>query len=370
MSKTRQTYMYSSFLLMFIIHDAMVGVGLPGYQRFVYGVVGHDAWVSVLIAGLITQVVVWLMIKTMMRFGDKDLFDIHLLVYGRWVGQIANLFYSVYFLITTIIVMRNYIEMIQVWLFPTAPQWVLALLITCIVYYGVNGGLRTIVGACFTFVTLTIWLILLLYFPLFYAEWNRVLPILEADVKHLGEGAITMSFTMTGFEIIYFIYSYAKDKSKVQFYTQMGLLSVIMVYTAVMLVSIVFFSGGELLKTDWATFTMLKIIKFPFLERFEYIGVSLWLIVIVPNLLLYSWAGTKGLKRTFAWKQKYWLYIFMGVAWLACSMINSRLQIERINDLFAKVVVYIVYVYPVVLFGVVNFHFWKEKRKSKTEVIS
>lgn len=368
MSKTQQTYMYSSFLLMFIIHDALVGVGLPGYQRIVFGIVGHDAWIAVLIAGIVTQLVVWLMIRTLAKFPNKDLYEIHLLVYGKSLGNVLNLIYIVYFLFATIIVMRNYIEMIQVWLFPNAPQWVLSLLITSIVFYGVNGGIRTIVGACFVFVTLTVWLIFLLYFPLRYADWTGVLPLLETDLKHLSKGVLSMSFTMTGFEILYFIYPYARDKSKVQRYSQIGLMSVTLVYTAVMFVSIVFFSGGELLKTDWATFTMLKIIKFPFLERFEYIGVSLWLLVIVPNLLMYSWAATKGLKRTFLWKQKYWLYLFMGVACIACSFIDSRIQINQINDFFAKWAVYIVYVYPVFLFGIVHIYFWRQKKKSQTEV--
>lgn len=368
MSKTQQTYMYSSFLLMFIIHDAQVGVGLPGYQRVVFRIAGHDAWIAVILAGIITQLVVWLMIKTLAKFEDKDLYEIHLIIYGKLLGHVMNLIYMVYFLCATIIVMRNYIEMIQVWLFPNAPQWLLALLITSVVFYGVNGGLRTIVGACFIFVTITVWLVILLYFPLIYAEWTGVLPILEADLSKLSRGVLSMSFTMTGFEILYFIYAFAKEKSKVQWYSQIGLMSVTLVYTAVMFVSIVFFSGGELLKTDWATFTMLKIIKFPFLERFEYIGVSLWLLVIVPNLLMYSWAATKGLKRTFAWKQKYWLYPFMGAAWLACSSIESRIQIEYMNDLFAKWAVYIVYVYPVILFVIVQFHFWRHKKRSQSEV--
>ncbi|QHW35587.1 GerAB/ArcD/ProY family transporter (plasmid) [Paenibacillus rhizovicinus] len=369
MSKTRQTYMYSSFLLIFIIHDAQVGVGLPGYQRVVYQLAGHDAWITVLITGIITQLVVWMMIKTLAKFENKDLYDIHLVVYGKFLGNVANLIYTVYFLFATIIVMRNYIEMIQVWLFPNAPTWVLTLLIASIVFYGVTGGLRTIVGACFIFVTITIWLIFLLYFPLKYADWTGILPILETDMSHLSKGVLSMSFTMAGFEILYFIYAYAKDKSKVQRYSQIGLMSVTFVYTVVMFVTIVFYSGGELLKTDWATFTMLKIIKFSFLERFEYIGVSLWLLVIVPNLLMYSWAATRGLKRTFAWKQKYWLYVFIGVACIACSLIESRIQINRINNLFSKLAVYIVYVYPVVLFVIVNFHSWKQKKRSHTEVI-
>jgi spore germination protein (amino acid permease) len=370
MSKKQQSYMYSSFLLMFIIHDAQVGVGLPGYQRIVYSLAGHDAWIAALIAGVLTHLVVWLMIKTLEKFENKDLYDIHLLVYGKTIGNVANVIYMVYFLVATIVVLRNYVEMIQVWLFPNAPQWLLSLLISSVVFYGVNGGLRTIVGACVMFVILTVWLLFLLYFPLIYAEWTGVLPILETDLKHLSKGVLSMTLTMAGFEIIYFIYAYAKDKSKVQRYTQIGIMSVTFVYTAVMFVSIVFFSGGELLKTDWATFTMLKIIKFPFLERFEYIGVSLWLLVILPNLLMYSWAATKGLKRTFSWKQKYWLYIFMGVVWIACSFIDSRIQVDTMNNFFAKWAVYIVYVYPVILFGMANFYSWRQKSRRQPEVIT
>ncbi|KRF09651.1 hypothetical protein ASG89_15660 [Paenibacillus sp. Soil766] len=370
MSKTQQTYMYSSFLLVFIMHDAQVGVGLPGYQRVVFGIAGHDAWIAALIAGLLTQLVVWLMIKTLAKFEDKDLYDIHLLIYGKVIGKVANLIYMMYFLVATIIVTRNYVEMIQVWLFPNASQWLLTLLITSIVFYGVNGGLRTIVGACVMFVLLTVWLLFLLYFPLMYAEWTGVLPLLDTDLKHLSKGVLSMSLTMAGFEIIYFIYAYAKDKSKVQRYTQIGIMSVTFVYTAVMFVSTVFFSGGELLKTDWATFTMLKIIKFPFLERFEYIGVSLWLLVILPNLLMYSWAATKGLKRTFFWKQKYWLYVFMGIVCIACSFIDSRIQVDNMNKFFSKWAVYIVYVYPVILFGMAHFYSWRHKNRRQPEVIT
>ncbi|MGG1516026.1 GerAB/ArcD/ProY family transporter [Paenibacillus oryzisoli] len=362
MNKSRTPFLYSSFLLIFLIHDAQVGVGLPGFQRFVFKDAGHDAWLSVLAVGIVNQIVVWLMIRTLMKFKDKDLYDIHVMVYGRVLGYAMNFVYIGYFVFAMLVELRNYVEMVQVWLFPTAPQWVLSLLISCAVFYGVRGGLRTIIGASFVFTCMTAWLILLLYFPLRYSEWNRLLPLMEVNGEQFVKGMQSTGLAMTGFEILYFIYAYAKEKAKVQLYTQLGLMSVTLVYTSVMLVSIVFFSGGELLKTNWATFTMLKVIKFPFLERFEFIGVSLWLMVILPNLLFFCWAASKGLKRIFAWQQRYWLYPVIGVVFVASSLIGTRIQIVMLNDVFAKGCIYLVYAYPFVLYAAACVYVRKQKR--------
>ncbi|MGG1552206.1 GerAB/ArcD/ProY family transporter [Paenibacillus ferrarius] len=366
MSKSRLPYMYSSFLLVFLIHDAQVGVGLPGFQRFVYTNTGHDAWLAVLAVGLVNQFVVWLMIRTLMKFGDKDLYDIHVMVYGKVIGFTMNIVYIGYFVFAMVIELRNYVEMIQVWLFPTVPQWVLSLLISCAVFYGVRGGLKTVIGTSFVFTCMTTWLVLLLYFPLRYSEWNRMLPLMEANGGQFAKGMLATSFAMIGFEILYFIYAYAKEKSKVQLYSQLGLMSVTLFYTSVMLVSIVFFSGGELLKTNWATFTMLKVIKLPFLERFEFIGVSLWLMVILPNLLFFCWAATKGLKRIFSWQQQYWLYPVIGVVTLASSLINTRIQILMLNDFFSKWCVYLIYAYPLVLYAAACIYVKKRKMRLGT----
>ncbi len=66
----------------------------------------------------------------------------------------------------------------------------------------------------------------------------------------------------------------------------------------------IFFSDEELVRSDWATFTMMSNIRFPFLERFEFVGVSIWLLVIIPNMSLYIWAASKGAKKMWHIKQK------------------------------------------------------------------
>ncbi|ANE48934.1 hypothetical protein SY83_14495 [Paenibacillus swuensis] len=360
--------MFSAYLLMFVIHDAQVGVGLPGFQRVIYEAAGHDAWVSVIIAGIYVQVLTWMIIKTLELSGGKDLFDIHRHVYGKIIGDTFNFVMVLYYLFATIVSVRNYVEMVQIWLFPYTPTWVISLLMTCLAFYGVSGGLRTIVGSSVVFVSMTLWMAVLLYFPLVYSDWDHLFPLLESDVPHLLEGSMKMSLTIVGFEILYFIYPFIRNKEKTQLYSQIGVLSVTLLNLFVMFVTLVFFSGGELLKTGWATFTMLKVIQFPFLERFEYLGVSLWLVIVITNLMVFSWIATRGLKRIFSWKQKNSLYGFMGLAWILSSFIETRIEVDMLNNLFSQCSFYLILLYPVVLYLLVRIQAKSSKNKGKGEM--
>ncbi|MGR5997516.1 GerAB/ArcD/ProY family transporter [Bacillus cereus] len=42
---------------------------------------------------------------------------------------------------------------------------------------------------------------------------------------------------------------------------------------------------------------MIKIIQFPFIERFEYIIVSVWAFFILPNVSFTLWGVSRGIKR-------------------------------------------------------------------------
>ncbi|MFD2612690.1 GerAB/ArcD/ProY family transporter [Paenibacillus gansuensis] len=359
-------FLFSAYLLIFIIHDAQIGVGLPGFQRIIYRSAGHDAWISVILAGLYVHLLAWIIVMTLHRAGDRDLYGIHDAVYGKWLGRCLNLLVVFYYLYACIVVLRNYVEMVQIWLFPYSDAWMLGLIFASLAVYGIHGGLKTIVGASFVFVCLSVWMVILLYFPLVYADWDHLFPVAEADPQHLMLGAVRMSFSLVGFEILYYLYPFVRDKQKVHKYAQLGIMSVNVFYFLVMAVSLVFFSGGQIFKNAWATFTMLKIIQIPFLERFEYLGVSLWLMVIMGNLLLFGWTATRGLKQVFQWKQKYAVVVFFAVVWLVSTRIETRVQMDKINDLFATLSLYTVYLYPLFLFGLVLLRMKSKDGKEET----
>jgi hypothetical protein len=125
-----------------------------------------------------------------------------------------------------------------------------------------------------------------------------------------------------------------------------------LLYLSVMLVSLTYFSGEQLNKTIWATLSLFSIVRFPFIERFEYIAICFWMLVILPNLCLYLWAAYRGTIRLVKVSTNKFSWIFSVLILIATISVQTRAQINTVNDKFAQVAFYIVFAYPIFLYVV------------------
>ncbi|MED1722373.1 GerAB/ArcD/ProY family transporter [Brevibacillus parabrevis] len=340
----------SAFLAGAMVHAVQIGVGMLGFQRVIAKESGHDAWISVVMAGLVTQLTVWVIVKTLQKYRSADLYGIQEDVFGKWLGKSLGVIFIVYFLTAASIVLRNYIEVVQTWVFPELATWLLSGLILFLALYTMLGGIRVIAGYTVFSIAVTFWLICILYFPLQYAQWEFLLPIMDTSFDKLLKGMVAMSLTSIGFEVLYMVYPYVQDKQRVGRSAQWAILATNLLYTFVMIVSLVFFSQGQLMRTIWATLNLKKVVYLPIMERFELVGISLWLLIVLPNITLYLWCAARGAKRVFGCEMRTSLYVFLPVLYIASLMLLTRQEMNWINDLFARSGVYFAYVYPYFLY--------------------
>jgi len=344
-------FLLSTFLVIFIIHANQVGIGIHGFQRVIFMVAKQDSWISVLIAGFVTHIVVFVMIKTLQLYRSTDIYGIHHDVYGKWLGKVFNSLYILYCLWVFLIILKNYIEVLQTWVFPTIPVWLFSSSIILLVIYGVTGGVRIIVGVCFFSVALSLWMFTFIGYPLRFADIDQLLPVMESNFVSILKGAHKMTLTIIGFEILYVIYPYMEKKDKLQKYAHIGIAGTTVVYLLLMLVAIVYFSPGQLESTIWPTLSLFKIVRLPIIERTEFVALTFWLLIILPNLMLYLWAAVRGVKRTFGINTKGVLLAFTTCIFVMSLFINTRIKINRFNDFFASVAFYITFCYPLVLYA-------------------
>ena len=352
MKKLSPKDMINAFLLFFVIHSTQVGVGIHGFQRIVYQDAKHDAWISVLLIGVVSHIIVIFMIKTLEMYDSNDLYEIHQDVFGKWVGNLLNIIYILYCSTAFFSVLRNYIEVIHAWIFPNLSTWFLSASLLLVVIYAFTGGLRLMVGISFFSIILSVWLIPMLIFPFKFSISSSIFPILETNIIPILKGAYSMTFTIIGFELLNIIYPFIKDKENVKKHVHLGLLATTVLYLSIMLVSLTYFSGGELAKTIWATLTLFSIVRFPFIERFEFIAICYWMLIILPNLCLYMWAAYRGFSRLVNISAKKFIWIFSVIIFIFSIAVQTRTQINMINNQFAKVAFYIVFVYPIFLYVV------------------
>jgi spore germination protein (amino acid permease) len=349
--KMKPNNLVNAFLVFFIVHTTQVGVGLQGFQRIIYRDAQQDAWISVLISGIVTCLLVFIITKTLALYGSTDIFGIQHDVFGFLIGKVLNCLYIFYSLLSFFVVLRNYIEVIQAWIFPELPLWFLSMSMLILVIYGITSGVRSMIGISFFSVILSLWLLLFLCYPLKFARLDQMLPMFEADLFSLLKGAYNMTFTVLGFEVLYTIYPYLKEKKKVMKFAQLGILFTTFIYTTLMIVAITYFNGVQLEKTIWATLSLFKIVRLPFIERFEYVAITFWMLIILPNLIFYMWSACRGMERVFKVSIQRSIWLFSLIVIISVQLIITRTQVNHLNDLFAKCAFFVVACYPFILYS-------------------
>jgi spore germination protein (amino acid permease) len=216
--------------------------------------------------------------------------------------------------------------------------------------YIIAGGFRSVVGVCFLGVVVPFYLIFTFFAPLEFANFRNLLPVFDHSIKEFALSFKTMTLSYLGFDLLLVYYPFFKKPETSQKWVHFGNLFTILIYLYLMLITLVYFTPDHLEKTIWATLTMWKIIRFPFVERFEYIGIASWTFVILPNICLNFWAASRTAKRLFKVKQKKALLFFLGIALIVNQLLKDRAIIDLLNKIVSQVGLYFIYGYIPLLF--------------------
>ncbi len=339
----------SPFLVFYLIHSVQVGVGVLGFQRVIAINAGYDSWISIILAGGLTHILMFMMYR-IVQMSDGDLASAHTFAFGKWIGKIFSFIFVLYFAALVVTIIRTYIEVVQVWMFPRMNTFLFSLLFLLLVIYIVKGGIRTIAGVSFFGLILPSYLLLTFGFTFQYADFRNILPIFDHSIMDILKSMKSMSLTYLGYESILLIYPFIKEGKASQKWAQWGLFASTVVYTFIGIISFAFFSEGQLKKTVWATLSMWKILELPFVERFEYIGIANWCLIILPNACIAIWCASRIVKRITPLKQSTSLIWLSLVCLSVLTLFPNREKIDMLNNILSQTGFYINFVYIPFLF--------------------
>lgn len=342
-----------AFYLLFIIVGIQIGIGILGAPRYIFENAQQDAWISVIIAFVYMLVVVWAMFVILNQYENADIFGIQVDVFGKWLGKALGSIYILFFFFELLTVVLGYIQIIQIFIFPMIPSFALGLLLLILTTYSVLGGFRVVVGTAFLFTILSPWVFILLYDPITRMETAHFLPVFEASITELLKGARTTSYTFLGLEILFLIYPFIEDKknAKLPVYIGVSISAFLVLITTI--ISIGYYSPNDFGLIKWPVLSLFKSVSYSFLERFDYLVLAEWMMVTIPTMTLLMWAITFGTKRLYAIPQKKTLYVTAALILVLCIVINSDVQMNKLNDYINQAGFWIVFVYPFLLLPIV-----------------
>jgi spore germination protein AB len=338
------------FLVFFLLSSMQFGVGILGFQRIIAKTAGYDAWISIILAGLSIHIILWMMLK-MLKITGGDIMTIHSFVLGEKIGKIISSFFILYFSLLSITVLRSYIEVVQVWMFPELKTFWFALVFLILVIYIVTGGFRTVTGIAFFSLVLPFYIALLFIIIIQYSNLTNLLPIFDHSVKEILLGSREMTFTVIGFETILLFYPFIQKPEKAIKWAHFGVLFTTLMCLYLAILAFAYFSEAQLQKNVWPTLAMWKIIKMPFVERFEYIGIANWSLVILPNICISLWCASRIAKRVFSIRQKTSIPAIAILCLVATSLISTREQINMLTNFVANAGFYFNFIYIPLLFA-------------------
>ncbi|MFB8734823.1 GerAB/ArcD/ProY family transporter [Bacillus sp. SL00103] len=91
-------------------------------------------------------------------------------VFGKWIGQLLNIIYILYFASLTLTVLYHYMDVIHVWLFKEISGLLFASVLLLLLYYIHTGGFRTIAGWAFFSIVLTYWMTFICFYVMKYSR--------------------------------------------------------------------------------------------------------------------------------------------------------------------------------------------------------
>lgn len=354
-----------AYELFFIIIGIQVGVGFLSAPRYIFKEAHQDAWLSIIIAYLLMLLTTMAMFKLLSLYKNADIFGIQVDVFGIWIGKFLGCVYLLFFSSELLSVLLAYIEVVQIFIYPSIPSSVMGLLLIILIVYSVLGGIRVVTGVIFLCVILTPWFFLLLYDPISRMESSHFFPLFEAPLTDLLTGAKTTAFSFLGLEILLLIYPFIDRKEKAKHPTYLGITVSAAIVLITTIVSIGYFSPNDFDLLDWPVLSLFKSVSFSFIERFDYLVISQWMMVTIPTAILLMWAVAYGTKRLFNVEEKITLYVISLILLLSFTFIDTFTEVKKVVDLIAQVGFWIVFVYPFILLPIVLF---KIKRQKKKEV--
>ncbi|MCR8644694.1 spore germination protein [Paenibacillus sp. N1-5-1-14] len=317
-----------SFLqFVLLVHGMQVGTGILSLPRLLAEEAGTDGWISIILAWLLNSTFSVLIVLVMRQYPNDSLSELFIRLFGKISGKILIipiLFHFIYFgwniWLNTSLYVKEYF-------LPTTNIASIMFIIGVPIYFIGSKHIQVIARYSQLIFYMTIWMSLVMLFPLKEAHYIHLVPVLKEGIMPVIKGIVPTVYSFLGYEVVYFVYPHLKQKELAIKGVLIASTLTMMIYVFVTLVCFVYFSPYEISSYYQPVLILLKVVEFRFLERFDIIFLAFYLLVVSKAMIPYTStmaAGTAQLLGIHSHKWIVFIYIvaaliftyFMQPSWM------------------------------------------------------
>lgn len=282
-------------LALFLI-QAQIGVGILSLPFRVYTSAKSDGWISVLIAGVVTQAILLLMWLLLRRFPSLTIYGIGTRLAGKPLGMLLAFAYSIYFMYIGIIVLVNATDVIGRWMLQETPRWAILLLFAGTGIYLIRDSLSRIVRAYVLASFLIVPMIFLIGYGNTRVNVSYLLPFMESGWGNIMRAIKESTMSMYGLEMILIVYPFVQGKEsgrlKAIVYANAF---VVLFYTFTVLTCLMVFNPEQLALIPEPVIFLLRSLQLGIFDRGDIIFLPIWMTTVVASISAYFYAAATGI---------------------------------------------------------------------------
>ncbi|WP_419877773.1 GerAB/ArcD/ProY family transporter [Brevibacillus centrosporus] len=353
-------YAYNEITVMqyiFLIHGAQVGIGVLTLPRDLANIVGTDGWMSIILGWAVSVMVSLILTKAMSRYPEMTIIEILQLLLGKWLGKAVVFLIVLYCILASMTVFTYAVSLINNWLLPQTPAYIVVLLFIIPAHQVIQSGVRVLGRYSELVFYFTLWMPLVLLTMWRNMHWLHLLPVLREGWAPIFQGVPSTILSFVGFELSFFLYPFLQKKQ----YAALGIVTAntlsMLVYLSVTLFCFGFYSPDEITQFTWPTLGLWKIVEFRFLERVDILFLASYMFILsttgLPYMLFTVFTTSQLLGKQDHRKHLY-IFLFLIIV-VSFIYMPSFSDMQKLVKLWGKVGLVVAYAFPVVLAAAVMF---------------
>ena len=286
-----------------LIINSFVGIGILSLAYETSKVAKQDAWISVLISGVIPLLILFNSSYLHKKHGNMTFTNSLINIYGKFLGNVVIILFILNSILVQFITLSTYVEIVKYTIVDFLPNWLIAVsvILTTILtsYNGISGLGR------FTEIN-TPFILIIFFIPLIYitkGSFSNISPIATNMINILYATPNAM-LAYQGGENAYFFQPYISKEKELFLENIKCLLLLMFIYTVVVFVTI-YYLGYELTsKYKYSLLFLVKLVELPILSDLRSTFLLIWSSSILITLAINHYTFSNMLENIFTLNRK------------------------------------------------------------------
>lgn len=282
----------------FILKSSIIGIELMHLPNSIIKFAKQDSWISCMFGTMYPLYMVIMAHYMCKKFPEDDILSLSKKCFGNILGSILNFIFISFFLFVSTSSFSEYANLFKV--YSTSFLKIYQIVITALIpiafiaYKGIK-PLGRLVKVGFY---LTIGLIILPIAIFAHGSFLNIMPVFGSGLYNMLNGLKETIFSFSGIEIIFLIYPFLNDNSKLLKCGITNTAIVGFIYTWSVFATIYYLGIETSPKYLWPILTLADSINIPVINNFRFIFISLWSLVEFKCIATYYFAVSYGLNQS------------------------------------------------------------------------